>query len=132
MGPHIEPATTRAVYDAYSWELICAVSSGSRMACWNTASECNVPLADGSIWRIKSKSDDPGDDSGFDSFICNQKTGCLSSAAVTGRQKHPNVSDHYEVSIVNGEIRILYTETGFEKRYIVPENWVTNFAWSPN
>jgi hypothetical protein len=132
MGPHIEPATTQAVYDAYSWELICAVSSGSRMACWNTASECNIPLADGSIWWIKSKSDDPGDDLGFDSFICNQKTGCSPQATLAERQKQRNVPDHTEVSIVNGEIRILYTETGFEKRYIVPESRVVNFAWSPN
>ena len=132
MGPHIEPATTVAIYDAHSWEQICAVSSGSRMACWNTAPECNVPLTDGSIWQIKSKSDDPGDDSGVDFFICDQKTGCSSQAAVTERQKHPNVSNRYEVSIVNGELRILDVETGIEKRYIVPGSRVTSFAWSPN
>ncbi len=128
-GSHTEPASGETIYDAYSGEKICSVVAGSYMACSGDKSECKVPLIDGRIWQLKgrSKSND-----NIDSFICDQKTGCLPAATVIEQQQHPKLSDRYKVSIVDGELRILDTNTGVEKIYVVPEYRVKEFAWSPD
>jgi hypothetical protein len=135
VGNGLARAYTLSIYDASSWEKVCAISIGNAMVCYtNWGGECELPLADGRVW-FTAPNNNYEDWSCFEEKVCDEAGNCTQNYIGLTNQcpfrREYATPSRYQVSIENYWLRVIDTETGSEKAFAIPGYRITNFAWSP-